>query len=633
MLDDQQLEKFVCYAVAWSIGGLYEAQDREAFHNLMFSKNAPIPPKKDDKTVFEHFVSPDYGDWKICNPEDWKPTPGAFQFSQVLMPTVDSFRSKKLIDFVLCQEKSSMCNNAALLLGVSGSAKTSSVLMYKDYFDRDKMLFKRINFSSATTPRQFQETIETECDSKFTQRDFGPPGGKSLSVFIDDMSMPLVNKWGDQVTLEIVRQLIEQGGFYMLDKKDRGNFKNIKNLYYVGAMNHPGGGRNDIPNRLKRQFLIFNMILPTDIKAIYQPIIKYVFRPTKTGKLEPEAEAIVEKICDATIGMWNQVKNTMLPTPQKFHYVFNMRELSRIFKGILQVEKKVINESLSVKTMKSDLFLVGLWRHECERVFADKMITQKDKDIIQRYIDEKSFEHFPHLESQVLEAFNADKTFIFVDFMRADVRDDEGLIVELAPKVYEAVGSMEVLRARCINLLDDYNTKYTSKKMNLVLFDDALKHLTRISRSIQMQRSSVLLVGVGGSGKQSLTRLAAEIGRHWCHQMVITKTFGEKDLKEEIKRLFDVSGHLGRPTTFVMTDAEVKKEEFLEYINMILSTGEIPGLLAKDEREVILGDIRNDYVKQRQMGNVDPSNAELFNFFVDRVRDNLHIVLCFSPVG
>lgn len=72
---------------------------------------------------------------------------------------------------------------------------------------------------------------------------------------------------------------------------------------------------------------------------------------------------------------------------------------------------------------------------------------------------------------------------------------------------------------------------------------------------------------------------------------MITKTFGEKDLKEEIKKCFDFAGHLGKNVTFLMTDAEVKKEEFLEYINMILSTGEIPGLLAKDEREVWLGDI------------------------------------------
>jgi dynein heavy chain len=114
--------------------------------------------------------------------------------------------------------------------------------------------------------------------------------------------------------------------------------------------------------------------------------------------------------------------------------------------------------------------------------------------------------------------------------------------------------------------------------------------------------------------------------------LVINKSYGVKDLKEDIKIGFDNAGRLGKPHTFLMTDSEVKNEDFLEYINMILSTGEIPGLLAKDEREIVLADVRNDYVKLKNLKE-DPNPSELWNYFVDRVRDNYHIVLAFSPVG
>lgn len=96
----------------------------------------------------------------------------------------------------------------------------------------------------------------------------------------------------------------------------------------------------------------------------------------------------------------------------------------------------------------------------------------------------------------------------FADFQRKDVLDEYGELVETAPYVYEACPSLESIRKVCNEKLALYNEKYSSKKMNLVIFDDALKHLLRITRTINSPGGNILLVGVGGSGKQSLTKLA-----------------------------------------------------------------------------------------------------------------------------
>ena len=113
----------------------------------------------------------------------------------------------------------------------------------------------------------------------------------------------------------------------------------------------------------------------------------------------------------------------------------------------------------------------------------------------------------------------------------------------------------------------------------------------------------------------------------------MTKSYGENNLKDDIKNLYREAGPLGKQVTFIMTDAEIKTEDFLESINSMLATGEIAGLIPKDERDVFALETKNVYMKEAGTKGEDPSTLELWIYFINRVRDCLHMVLAFSPVG
>lgn len=614
-LPQSLIEKLFWFSCWWAIGGLLESKDRAKFSDFILSKMPVDAPPRDKSTCYDYYVNEQTGQWTHWNSKipSWEyPGDEKFEFSTLFVPTLDSVRMDFLIHQIARQEKS------VLLVGGPGVAKTVTVESYLMKADAVTTLYKKINFSSATTPLIFQRTLEANIDKRVGNT-YGPTAGRKMLMFIDDVSMPEINEWGDQVTNEIVRQVLENRGLYNLDKP--GEWKKIVDVQFLAAMNHPGGGKNDIPNRMKRHFASFNMTLPSHaaIDQIYGAVLRG--RYNARAGFEDDLLKVVDKMTPATIELWECIAAKMLPTPNKVHYIFNMRDLARVYQGVMQCSSSV--------TSSADL-LLALWRHECLRVFSDRLNTVEDKVWYDENVQHLTKDFFGETLAEKVK-----KPIYFVDFLRDPREDPEtGEPMEPRPDIYEPAESIERITERLYHFMKKYNDENKVRKLDLVLFDAAVKHLIRICRILRMPRGNALLVGVGGSGRQSLTRLASFIRGSQTFQITLTKTYGTTQLMEDLQRLYRTTGVEGKPVTFIFTDNEIKDESFLEYINNVLASGEVAGLFPKEELDAIVNELR-DVAKKTKPDTLGKNDTwdNLYRFFIDRVRDNLHIVLCFSPVG
>ena len=104
------------------------------------------------------------------------------------------------------------------------------------------------------------------------------------------------------------------------------------------------------------------------------------------------------------------------------------------------------------------------------------------------------------------------------------------------PKLYEEINDFGKLQKVMEEYLEDYNAT-SSSPLNLVMFLDAISHTARVSRIIRQPLGNALLLGVGGSGRQSLTKLATFMAEYKLFQIEISKGYGTVEWREDLKKV------------------------------------------------------------------------------------------------
>ena len=597
-LGDENCNKFVemwfIYCIAWSLGGGADEVGRKKLDQYIREIDAQLPGKG---TMYDFYVDVQKVQWtaweeKVTS-KQWR-APADTPFFKLLVPTVDSARNSFLLDTLLKMRRD------VIVSGPVGCGKTS-VLQQVLAAKPDSMSELDMQFSAQTSSNRVQEIIEGAMEKR-TKDTFAPPLSKKMIVFIDDMNMPQKDTFGSMPPLELIKCWMEYG--YMYDRlKQQKRF--IKDCSVIGAVGPPGGGRNLLPPRFQSKFHSVNFTFPDEnsVKRIFSTLVNM-----KLSSFNDEVKPLGDLMTMATIDIYNTISTELLPTPLKSHYVFNMRDLSRVFQGVLRADQQFIDSKDA---------MIRLWMHECFRVFSDRLVDDDDREWFRKLAEQKLNDVFQATWKGIFDG--KDALCMFADFMRSGYD----------PAPYEEVSDEKVLKLFVEEKLEEYNFEPGFVAMHLVLFRDALDHLCRISRVIKLPRGHCLLVGVGGSGRQSLARIASYIADYKVFMIEISKTYRILEFKEDLKKLYEMSGVKKQQTVFLFNDTQVVDESFLEDINSLLGSGEVPNLFAADEMSGFREAVRND----ARAAGVEETPGDLWAFFIERCRSNLHLILCMSPIG
>eukprot|EP00891_Asterochloris_glomerata_P002883 jgi/Astpho2/2883/Aster-01037 len=594
--DKKLLEYQFVFACVWAFGGCMLV-DKVSDYRTQFSKwwvsewkNVQFPEKG---LVFDYFVdeaSVSMVSWETKVPQfTYVPD----NFSGLFVPTVDTTRLTWFLDTLVAKK------HFVMFVGNTGTGKSAIMRDKLKNMDPETMCFSTINMNSFSDAPSLQGTLEQPLEKKSGVR-FGPPGAKRLVYFVDDMNMPFVDKYDTQSAIELIRQSVDYRGWY---DKVKIVLKEVTNTQYCACMN-PTAGSFTITPRMQRHFVTFAVQMPTTdiVRSIYFAMVD---GHLQQQGFDSEVIKLSGKLVDATIELHRHVMNNFLPSAVKFHYQFNLRELSSITQGLLRMSKDFYKEPIKV---------VRLWVHEAERVLSDRMISDVDMVKFSEFRVNVTRKYFDEVNQTEVEA----RPLLFSNFMTVTADDSP---------VYNNVPSFDTLRKTLDEKLAEYNE--SNAVMDLVLFQQAMEHICRITRIISQPRGNAMLVGVGGSGKQSLARLASFICGYETFQISVSSSYGVQDFKENLLALYTKAGVKGIPITFLMTDNQIVKEKFLVYLNDLLSTGYIADLCTPEDKDNFSNSVRGEL---KQAGIMDtPENC--WDFFIDKVRKYLHVVLCFSPVG
>lgn len=575
-------ERIFIFSFMWAIGGSLDEKGRITVDAIIRKYCSSFPPHS---TIFDFVSNNDKDEWITWEDKmiPYSPAPNS-SYNEIFVHTVDIIRVKSIIQNLI------KANSNPFIIGMTGTGKSSIV---------NKMIFKTIdskyqcidiNLSYGVLPLTLQQLIEYNFEKRNNK--LFPPSNKKAICFIEDLNLPRKDQFGCQTIVEMLRQCVELDGWYGVDQL---TYVNIKSMLLMASTTIRGSNKSSISQRFLSKFVPLTILNPNDTNKtkIFHTIVSH-YLSNFGGE---DIKKLTEGLTHAMIGLYNSIleKENYLPTPTKCHYIFNIRDISKIFESFSKTKNSYVS---------SRDYFIRQWVHESFRTLNDRFIYDNDKqvfrDIINRQLE-------VYLGTNLRECMmKENKDCMFVDFMG---------------DYYEDVPEFEEVKKTILSKVEG-----DKAFAHMVFFDQAINYICVINRILNKHTGGHgLLLGLGASGRASYIKIASELSNYKVSSMNAARDLKIKDWLEFIKTNMRQAAIYNNKISIVIKETDLFHEEIIEDINLILTTGIIPNILL-DDWEII----------KQESPNLAIQNMPTENFiqlFKKNCSENLKIFLKLSPLS